>query len=901
MNSVEDILKIANWAVTQTRTIIPYCGNLPDRFNQLKHRKLWVSLERREPQNAKEKQFLKEMLNWRLDLSSDVNREDLEKVDYYIETYQDFYSLNDLSKEAQRMTHRSKSAKSKGRTSLESLEKTAKQALKWEVGNCGETSAFAQLLLMEYPAEGLPGLPALQNSVSIERINLKAEDHVFLILNRDPKSDLSNPESWKPDTIICDPWEKKVRTIAMILAELTTPNDLLAFKNRFLSAKNCSPDNLFSIGEVYNRPCHSNHWQNKVNSQKYWCPQKLLEVKNRNNFPENLPIKTRDPFTAVHDSQSMEKVLERLHIETTLGCFSGVFELSDLNDLFQSLADLFIQNKSALEKAIHITFYHLAQSYEVIWHKEAWKVRTQKIFETVPHTEMGLYFYDGLKGVHDKKPFIFTVELQGPEDPDLIALLQPVVTKYSLENISPEHAKAQDSEGVGLLHLAAQGGDLKSVKILIAKGAELLITTTNNMTPLDCALTFDHVHIVEYLLAGYRQRNHPIADSVILSPLRYDDAELLQLFLTHGYYPTLHSIVWEFHHLKDNCLEVFKENGFKFNETIVLDEKAFQDLVAQLAITDFVDMEEVEAMSEGKISIAMERLLDWLMVKCDFEYSKEKLFSVEFLLLNNSSFQKFITTADELKEILVETDLRNFRLLKKEINNVVRYLFYHAVEFLKNGELTVDNLIEMLHFYLDLVKRNPDILPMMFQVKDNQIKILGQLARNFKSGFKIHFNTMMGKLDQDLYWQCLDFANLIGIPQMELNYHIIVWLHAASKDLSVHDYVKNIADFYNGFDYETRTLELHHSIRAAIKKVCVDQNISFAQTFEIYNKLVSPQDEICHNNKRAREDQAPEQNKRYEIINFSHAPARLFSPAVLEPNGDPYRDSGNPYRKIPTL
>ncbi len=48
------------------------------------------------------------------------------------------------------------------------------------------------------------------NSIKAEVYEIQGGDHVFLVLNRDPNSDPSDPDTWGKKAVICDPWANSV-------------------------------------------------------------------------------------------------------------------------------------------------------------------------------------------------------------------------------------------------------------------------------------------------------------------------------------------------------------------------------------------------------------------------------------------------------------------------------------------------------------------------------------------------------------------------------------------------------------------------------------------------------------------------------------------------------------------
>lgn len=76
---------------------------------------------------------------------------------------------------------------------------------KYSLGNCYELTFQA----LDYILNKYPEMPAEVYKLA----NLNELDdgiHAFLVLNRDPKSSMFEPETWGENAIICDPWAKDV-------------------------------------------------------------------------------------------------------------------------------------------------------------------------------------------------------------------------------------------------------------------------------------------------------------------------------------------------------------------------------------------------------------------------------------------------------------------------------------------------------------------------------------------------------------------------------------------------------------------------------------------------------------------------------------------------------------------
>lgn len=293
----EELLQIANWAVTLTRKVIPYSSNLPDRHAQPLHRSIKIRMVRKSPQTLAEKALLKEIRSWNLDLSSDKDRNDLRNSLFYVDTFKDYLSLQSINAILSEMPH----WKTKTSSPQEYVEKCAARALKEGIGNCGEISCYVLMLLNEYPKEGIPekNLPPITENIPIERVNFNGrEEHSFVVINRDLSKDLSDIKSWNDDAIIVDAWTKECYTKKQLF-ENKTQAEIDWIVNTLKRLKHVAPSDryIYDIGEN----THSRRWQyrnfealRKKTAPKPWRPIRLMDVTSRPSAPEKLP-KTK-PF-----------------------------------------------------------------------------------------------------------------------------------------------------------------------------------------------------------------------------------------------------------------------------------------------------------------------------------------------------------------------------------------------------------------------------------------------------------------------------------------------------------------------------------------------------------------------------------------------------------------------------
>lgn len=85
----------------------------------------------------------------------------------------------------------------------------AEIAKKHQAGNCGEQVAVAYLYLKNE-----------KNLRRIEKLCLVNGDHGFLVIGRDPLSDITQPKTWGKAAVVCDPWGKKYFQAGQLLEQL---------------------------------------------------------------------------------------------------------------------------------------------------------------------------------------------------------------------------------------------------------------------------------------------------------------------------------------------------------------------------------------------------------------------------------------------------------------------------------------------------------------------------------------------------------------------------------------------------------------------------------------------------------------------------------------------------------
>ncbi|GEM_PF-6254094 len=306
---VKTLLGIGQLVASRTRNLIQYSANLnntsssPHRFtgtssstyNRLislsivrgsagnkPHPSQFSTLEEYETHYKQwwaRKQLRKEIKQWNLPIFSNHNIIPADE-EFLIKSLENRYAT--LPEIAQLLDMLSEKFP-KTRSSLRQVESDALKAFKLNIGNCGELSCYAFLLLLEYPKEGVPeyGLPPLDKKISVELIKIpNAPDHQFLIINRNPETNLNDISTWNLDTIFVDAWTEECCTLQELL---NSPNNYLFEQLIKVSQRSSefiptaiTKKYAYYIGENHNDiPIHTSKWKQKN------APSRLFDIRRR--------------------------------------------------------------------------------------------------------------------------------------------------------------------------------------------------------------------------------------------------------------------------------------------------------------------------------------------------------------------------------------------------------------------------------------------------------------------------------------------------------------------------------------------------------------------------------------------------------------------------------------------
>lgn len=73
------------------------------------------------------------------------------------------------------------------------------------IGNCQEYAMLALEYCLKLPTQQVEAFYFANNSYFGYK-----KDHVFIVIGRDPTSDLKDIKTWGADAVVCDPWARKV-------------------------------------------------------------------------------------------------------------------------------------------------------------------------------------------------------------------------------------------------------------------------------------------------------------------------------------------------------------------------------------------------------------------------------------------------------------------------------------------------------------------------------------------------------------------------------------------------------------------------------------------------------------------------------------------------------------------
>lgn len=257
-----DLLAIGTYLMQQVHRFVPYTSNQHSRKYQPFHRTFWLDVMR-----ARSSENKKMLRKWCMDLSMEYPPSGFseKRVTQTFQgvpnppKYPTLWQWGELmEKEPQRedKNHHKNGSKV---SPLTNIENSAKNAVIFGVGNCGEQTKVATTLAVEYPREGLPNLPPIPPNENVRMDIVVARGvHMFLVLGMDPAGDLNDLSTWGDEAVIVDPWAKETFHVKAALTGKTTVNSLNFFLNH---AANKNLEKYYPY-PLYLGQGHSNRWLN---------------------------------------------------------------------------------------------------------------------------------------------------------------------------------------------------------------------------------------------------------------------------------------------------------------------------------------------------------------------------------------------------------------------------------------------------------------------------------------------------------------------------------------------------------------------------------------------------------------------------------------------------------------
>lgn len=299
--NLDQLLSVIEYLKDNTNYHLPHSSNRPSVKNQPFHRRFWVHAMRA----RKDKDGLREKIReWGLNLEEDTVDENFKyrKVKFSLfDPKKNEYSLQEIDEDfllkLPRRTNKKRHKDGTPFTPQEKAEANAKNAIKFGVGNCSEHSSHNFCCLLEYPRDGFVGqypdgeiitFPPITEDILVERIRILDDslDHEFVLVGRDPNSDLKDPTKWGNKTIIFDTWWSD--TIAVVAECLKNPDQALGSFNYINKGK----DSIECTASGYMGQGHTKRWIEKRKNESIYLIEKPAFFADRT---ENVPWVTEPP------------------------------------------------------------------------------------------------------------------------------------------------------------------------------------------------------------------------------------------------------------------------------------------------------------------------------------------------------------------------------------------------------------------------------------------------------------------------------------------------------------------------------------------------------------------------------------------------------------------------------
>lgn len=201
LESAAELLAVAHFINDEVHRFIHFSSNTHPEIEDPFRKTLWLDIMRAD--NPEYNQGLRKRLREELHLNFDDDEQEPPLKRQKVFGFSEFegYTYGEMRNyffdlENRKLRHKDETPI----TSFHDVERRAKNALLFGVGNCGEMASLAFVFLLEYPKTGLPNLPRFDRRVFITRMAVnRPGDHVYTVLR-----------DWHGNEVILDPWMDEV-------------------------------------------------------------------------------------------------------------------------------------------------------------------------------------------------------------------------------------------------------------------------------------------------------------------------------------------------------------------------------------------------------------------------------------------------------------------------------------------------------------------------------------------------------------------------------------------------------------------------------------------------------------------------------------------------------------------
>lgn len=283
MKNSEIYFNFGRWAQIKTQQLVPFCTNGKE-ISTIEQRILLNIVRNKQTKSTK-----KQIISWNLFPEY--------KTDYKSDALDRYLNLVSTQKNKWNRTHHSDGSFI---SDIEKIEKNAKDSVQNRIGNCGEQSAVAFMLLAEANNNDVRG-------VYVERFAIsKPGDHCFVVIGRERFSDPRDPSTWGENAVICDPWGE-VTFIVKEELNKRKKSPMLNYIVNILKDKN----NSVSIISGHIGQGHTDRWKKKNNQ----------DIKTYPDFQYHLPLDNKK-YTLLENNlelnQDIRKRFTKKHLQDAL-------------------------------------------------------------------------------------------------------------------------------------------------------------------------------------------------------------------------------------------------------------------------------------------------------------------------------------------------------------------------------------------------------------------------------------------------------------------------------------------------------------------------------------------------------------------------------------------------------